>query len=142
MNGKWILAVVGLGVFVSAGEARAATPKEAVGFWGTVTGTVKSARPDGTSFVLKVSAAEPDEKQNSAKNPPGMVGKEITLGVRMPRKDGKPYPSAEDVAYIKTLKPGMKIKVKMFAVKADPTVLRIQGPGEEVEGGKEKKAGE
>jgi hypothetical protein len=138
MKGKWVAMVVCLGVAVAAREVAAATPKEAVGFRGTVTGTVKSARPDGMSFVLKVLTAEPDEKLNTAKNPAGMVGKEIMLGVRMPRKDGKPYPSAEDVAYIKTLKPGVTIKVKIFAVNADPTVLRIQGPGEEVGAGAEK----
>ena len=58
-----------------------------------------------------------------------MVGKDLTLGTRMPRKDGKPYNSEEDVAYIKTLKPGMMITVKIFSVISAPTVQRIQGPG-------------
>ena len=35
----------------------AATPKEAVGFRGKVTGVVKSARADGASFVLKIPSA-------------------------------------------------------------------------------------
>ena len=115
---------------LSAIPARAATPKEAVGFWGTVTGTVKSAQADGLSFVLTITQAEPDDRHSTVKDGAPMVGKVITLGTRMPKKDGKPGPSAEDIAYIKTLKPGATITVKIFAVKADPTVLRIQGPGE------------
>jgi hypothetical protein len=79
---------------------------------------------------LKVAKAEPDQQKNAAEKPAAMVGKQLTLGVRMPRKDGKPYPSPEDVAYIKSLKPGMAIRVKIFAVMGDPRVLRIQGPGE------------
>ena len=62
-----------------------------------------------------------------------MVGKEITLGVRMPRKDGKPTQHPDDVAWIKTLKPGHQVvKVTVFAVKADPSVLRITAPGQDV----------
>jgi hypothetical protein len=112
--------------------ALAATPKEAVGFRGSVEGKVKSAKPDGSSFVLTVTKADPEEK-STVKDGSAMVGKEITLGVRMPRKDGKPYPSPEDEAWIKTLKPGANVRVKVFAVAADPTVLRIQGPGETIE---------
>ena len=37
-------AVIGL-ILAIGTAAMAETPKEAVGFWGTVTGTVKSARP-------------------------------------------------------------------------------------------------
>ena len=109
-----------------------ATPKEVVGFWGKVTGTVKSAKADGLSFVLTITDAQPDEKQSAVKDSAPMIGKVITLGTRMPKKDGKPYPSPEDVAYIKSLKPGDTISVKIFAVRADPTVLRVQGPGEAV----------
>ena len=58
-----------------------------------------------------------------------MVGKDLTLGTRMPRKDGKPFPSEEDIAYIKTLKPGMKITVKIFSVVSNPRIQRIQAPG-------------
>jgi hypothetical protein len=111
--------------------ASAATPKEAVGFMGTATGAVKSAQKDGSSFVLVISSAEPNE-QSAVKNGAAMVGKEITLGVRMPRKDGKPTQHVDDVAWIKTLKPGQVVKVKIFAVRADPSVLRITEPGQDV----------
>jgi len=118
-----------IGLILAIGTAAMAeTPKEAIGFWGTVTGTVKSARPDGTSFVLTVSDAQPDEKSKVKDGAP-MVGKDLTLGTRMPRKDNKPYPSEEDVAYIKTLKPGMRITVKIFSVVSNPRVQRIQAPG-------------
>ena len=123
------LALVGFAVLLAAAAAPAATPKEAVGFFGTVTGVVKSARPDGSSFVLTVSEATPDAKSNTAKDPAAMAGKDLTLGTRMPRVDGKPSPSPEDVAYIKSLKPGETITVKVFAVRSDPSVLRIMGPG-------------
>jgi hypothetical protein len=122
-----ILAVV-LGV---AGTSNVgATPKEAVGFWGTVTGNVKSARPDGSSFVLTVSRAQPDETKSAVKDATPMVGKDLTLGTRMPKKDGKPSPNPEDITYIKSLQAGTSITVKIFAVQADPRVLRIQGPGD------------
>jgi hypothetical protein len=118
-------------IALTAAGATAATPKEAIGFMGTVTGVVKSARPDGTSFVLTVGKAEPDEKTSAIKDGGPMAGKEITLGVRMPRdKDGKPHPSDEDVTYVKSLKPKASITVKVFAVRSDPSVLRITGPGE------------
>ncbi len=132
MARRWNLAAV-VACLMLASVTFAATPKEAVGFWGTVTGEVKSAKPDGTSFVMAVKTAEPDEKQSTVKDGSAMSGKLITLGTRMPKKDGKPAPSEEDIAYIKTLKPGMKITVKIFAVKADPTVLRVQGPGKSEE---------
>jgi len=124
--------ILACGLTLGSLSAHAAAPKEAVGFWGTVTGAVKSAQKDGASFVLKVATAEPDEKKNKAADPAAIVGKELTLAVRMPRKDGKPYPSEEDVAYIKSLKPGMTIRVKVFAVMGDPRILRIQSPGETV----------
>ena len=132
MRHPWIYAVVfGLALALGMATAQAATPKEAVGFRGTATGAVVSAQADGLAFVLKVEKAEAAEN-SKAKDPAAMVGKAITLGVRMPRKDGKPYPSPEDVAYIKSLKPGMEIRIKVFAVFSSPRVLRMQGPGEPV----------
>ena len=61
-----------------------------------------------------------------------MIGKNLTLGTRMPRKkeDGKPYPHPEDVAYIKALKPGDEIVIQVFAVHSDPSILRMVKPGE------------
>jgi hypothetical protein len=120
---------LGSQVAPAATATAAATPKEAVGFAGTVTGTVKSARADGASFVLTVTTAEPDDKASGVKDGKPMAGKDLTLGTRMPRKDGVPHPSEEDVAYIKSLKVGTAVTVKVFAVRADPAVLRIQGPG-------------
>jgi hypothetical protein len=122
-------ALVGLILILGTTTSRADTPKEAVGFWGTVSGKVKAARPDGMSFVLTISDAQPDDSKSKVKDGAPMVGKDITLGTRMPRKNGVPYPSEEDVAYIKTLKPGMMITVKIFAVISNPRVLRIQEPG-------------
>jgi hypothetical protein len=110
-------------------NALAETPKEAVGFFGNVTGVVKSAKEDGTSFMVTVSSAEPDE-HSAVKEAAPMVGKVLTLGTRMPRaKDGTPGPHVDDVAFIKSLKPGMTVTVKIFAVKSDPRVLRIILPG-------------
>jgi hypothetical protein len=107
----------------------AATPKEAVGFHGTATGTVKSVQADGCAFVLTVSSAKAADA-STVKDTAPMIGKSLTLGTRMPRdKNGTPHNHPDDVAYIKSLKPGSTITVKIFAVKADPTVLRIQEPG-------------
>ena len=120
-------AIVGFLLAFASLPAEAATPKEAVGFFGMVTGVVKTAAADGTSFVITVSKAVADEKSSKVKDTDAMVGKNLTLGTRMPRKkeDGKPYPNAEDVAYIKTLKPGDEIVVQVFAVRSDPAILRI-----------------
>src|SRR5580765_5457798 len=127
MRHNWFFATfIGLALMLGA----APTPKEAVGFWGTVTGVVKSAQADGKSFVLTVSKAEPDEKNSAIKDTAPMIGKALTIGTRMPVKDGKPTFKEEDVAYIKTLKPGMSITAKIFAVRASPTVLRLQAPGQ------------
>src|SRR5580765_4196002 len=119
--------IIGLALMLGAA---APTPKEAVGFWGTVTGVVKSAQADGKAFVLTVSKAEPDEKNSKIKDTAPMIGKALTICTRMPVKDGKPTFKEEDVAYIKTLKPGMSITAKIFAVRADPRVLRLQAPGQ------------
>ena len=134
MNNKPLFAViVALLISLPLGSRAADTPKDAVGFFGTATGVVKSAKADGTSFVLTVTKAVNDEKRSTVKDPSRMVGKEITLGTRMPRKDNKPTPHEDDVAYIKTLKPGMNISIKVFAVRADPSILRMEGPGEKAE---------
>jgi len=126
------VAVVALFFAVASLSAQAATPNEAVGFFGIVTGVVKSRAEDGTSFVLTVSKAEPSEK-STVKDSAPMVGKDLTLGTRMPRKDGVASPHVEDVAYIKTLNPGDKIVVQVFAVHSDPSILRIVKPGEKAD---------
>jgi hypothetical protein len=48
----------------------------------------------------------------------------------MPKKDGVASPHADDVAYIKTLNPGDKIVIQVFAVHSDPSILRMTKPGE------------
>jgi len=111
-------------LLVALGANGAATPKEAVGFWGQVTGTVKATQADGLSFRLTVSNVEPDA-QSTAKNPAGMIGKVITLGTRMPKNT----PNTDDVAYIKSLKIGDVITIKIFALMAAPNILRMHGPG-------------
>src|SRR6185437_4079538 len=47
--------VVGFLLAIASPPAESATPKEAVGFFGMVTGVVKSAAANGTSFVITVS---------------------------------------------------------------------------------------
>src|SRR5215471_18716899 len=93
--------VMGL-VAMAAGMVWGATPPEAVGFFGMATGKVVSAKEDGTSFVLQVMTAEPDT-QSAVKDGKVMVGKELTLGTRMPKKEGVGTPHVEDVAFIKGL---------------------------------------
>ena len=134
MNTKpHFVAIIALLVSLPLVSQAADTPKEAVGFFGTATGVVKSAKADGTSFVLTVTKAVVDEKRSTVKDASKLAGKEITLGTRMPRKDNKPTPHEDDIAYIKTLKPGMNISIKVFAVRSDPSVLRMEGPCEKAE---------
>jgi hypothetical protein len=111
-----------------AGEVENAP--EVAGFWGVVTGTVKSADADGKNFVLKISKADFDPAATVLKDNAAMVGKELTIGTRMPKAaDGVAHQHPDDVAYIKTLKPGMVITVKIFAPRSNPRLSRIQGPG-------------
>ena len=66
----------------------------------------------------------------------GRIGRQDRgAGVRMPIKDGKPQPHPDDVAYIKSLKAGMSIRLKIFAVRGNMKSLRMQGPGEPVKDG-------
>lgn len=124
------LAVVGLVLLLDRAEA--ANPPEVNGFRGNVTGTVKSAMPDGLSFVLTVSEAKADPKYADMNDGAKMIGKSITLGVRTPlvapgAKTTAPAP--DDIAFIKTLKAGMKINVDIFSLLKAPNVMRIQKPG-------------
>ena len=127
----WRLAVALAGLVLLSG-ARAdevENPKEVAGFWGLVTGQVKSAQADGRAFVLVITKAEFDPASSALKVNAPLIGKELTIGTRMPKKDEVSYPNPDDVAYIKTLKPGMAITVKIFAPRSSPQVLRIQAPG-------------
>ena len=129
------------GVLVSAvaltvcTTVRSAPPSTPALFRATVTGQVKSAKPDGLSFTLKVAKAEKDAVNNTGVDPTVLVGKTVALGVRMPVKDGKPQPHTDDVAYIKSLKAGMPIRIKVFAVRGNMEFLRMQGPGEPAKDG-------
>jgi hypothetical protein len=114
---------------------RSAPPSAPALFRAIVTGEVKSAKPDGLSFMLTVAKADGDAVNNTGIEPTELVGKTVTLGVRMPVKDGKPQPHPDDVAYIKSLKAGMSIRVKIFAVRGNIKSLRMQGPGEPAKDG-------
>ena len=115
--------------FAIAGSLQAAaTPKEAVGFFGSVTGTIKSTEADGSSFTIEVKSAVPEAK-SAVKDVEPMVGKILTLGTRMPHVDGKPTHNADDVLYVKSLAVGDEITIKVFATRASPDVLRMQAPG-------------
>src|SRR4051812_40953718 len=129
------LAVAGLLLLRSASAAEVENPAEVAGFIGQVTGTVKSVRPNDPSFVLAVSKAEADPATSTLKDGAPLVGKQLTFGVRMPKTNEVVHPHPDDVAYVKTLKPGMVISVKVFAPRSSPRVLRIREPGQSVEGG-------
>jgi hypothetical protein len=111
--------------------AAKANPVEANGFRGNVTGTVKSAQRSGLSFDLTLSEAKADARYAATNDGSKIVGKTISLGVRTPIVPGTKTtaPSADDVAFIKTLKAGMHINVDIFATHARPNILRIQKPG-------------
>jgi hypothetical protein len=123
--------VVVLALHLGAQADEAENGQEVAGFWGQVTGKVKSAQADGGGFVLAIDKAEVDPEKSSLKERAPLLGKELTIGVRMPKNaTGVASQHPDDVAYIKTLKPGMVITVKIFAPRANPRVLRIQGPGQ------------
>src|SRR4051812_35652883 len=132
-----VLVVVALALLclAKAGAAEVENPPEVAGFIGQVTGTVKSVQPNEPAFVLAVTKAEADSATSTLKDGAPLVGKQLTFGVRMPKTDGMGHPHPDDTAYIKTLKPGMVITVKVFAPKSSPRVLRIREPGQSADGG-------
>jgi hypothetical protein len=130
----FVIAAIGMVLPGGAKANEVENGPEVAGFRGEVTGKVKSAQADGGCFVLSISKAELDPANSTLKEGAPLVGKELIIGVRMPKNaDGVSSPHPDDMAYIKTLKPGMGIKVKIFAVHSNPRVLRIQGPGRSVE---------
>jgi hypothetical protein len=129
------VALIGTVLLVSANADEVQNGSEVAGFRGQVTGTVKSAQADGRAFVLVINKAEVDPENSALKESAPLLGKELSIGVRMPRNaEGVASPHADDVAYIKTLNPGVIITVKIFSVHSNPQILRIQGPGQRVEG--------
>src|SRR4051812_18402948 len=110
-----------------AGEVE--NPGEVAGFRGEITGIVKSANADGSGFTITVSKATFNPEASALKDNAPLIGKELALGVRMPKTDGQAHQHPDDLAYIKTLKPGDAIAVKIFSVHSNPRVLRIQAPG-------------
>src|SRR5262249_49180851 len=129
-----LVALLGIALLASANADEVQNGPEVAGFRGQVTGSVKSAQADGRAFVLAISKAEVDLASSTLKEGTPLLGKELSIGVRMPKNaEGVAGPHADDVAYIKTLKPGMVISVKIFSVHNSPQVLRIQAPGQTVE---------
>jgi hypothetical protein len=125
-----LFAALGIAWLGNAVAAEVENPAEVAGFIGQVTGAVKSVQPGAPSFVLAVTKAEADPTTSTLKDGAPLVGKELTFGVRMPKTDGVAHPHADDTAYVKTLKPGMVITVKVFAPRSSPRVLRIREPGQ------------
>jgi hypothetical protein len=130
-SGILVLAVA----LTACAVVRSAPPNAPALFRATVTGEVKSAKPDGLSFVLAVAKADEDTVNNTGVDPTVLIGKTVTLGVRMPVRDGTPQPHPDDVAYVKSLKAGMSIRVKIFAVRGNMKSLRMQSPGEPAKDG-------
>jgi hypothetical protein len=128
------LSVAGLLLLRSASAAEVENPAEVAGFIGQVTGTVKSVQPNDPSFVLAVTKAEADPATSTLKDGAPLVGKQLTFGVRMPKTNEVSHPHPDDTAYVKTLKPGMVITVKVFAPRSSPRVLRIREPGQSAPG--------
>ena len=111
--------------------AAKANPVETNGFRGNVTGTIKSAQRSGLSFELTISEAKADARYAANNDGSKLIGKTINLGVRTPVIPGSKdkAPSADDIAFIKSLKAGMHVNVDIFALQARPNILRIQKPG-------------
>ena len=132
-----LLPLIALGAFWLgvATAAEVENPPEVAGFMGQVTGTVKLVQPNDPSFVLAVTKAEPDPATSTLKDGAPLVGKQLTFGVRMPKTNEVSHPHPDDTAYVKTLKPGLVITVKVFAPRSSPRVLRIREPGQTVTGG-------
>lgn len=111
------------------GAAEVENAREVSGFRGEIEGRVKSAKADGSSMVIVAVKATFDPAQTLLKDNAPLVGKELTIGVRMPKTNEQPHPHPDDLAYIKSLKAGDFIAVKIFSVFSSPRVLRIQQPG-------------
>lgn len=128
---SFILALAGLALHAGAETKEVENAQEVAGFWGQVTGKVKSVQADGGGFVLAIEKAEVDADKSTLKESATLLGKELAIGVRMPKNPaGVASRHPDDVAYIKTLKPGTVITVKIFAPRSNPRLLRIQGPGQ------------
>ncbi len=80
-----VLTALGICSLGSAVAAEVENPQEVAGFFGQVTGTVKSVQPNDPSFVLAVTKAEPDPATSTLKDGAPLVGKQLTFGVRMPK---------------------------------------------------------
>src|SRR4051812_27470459 len=118
------MAVIGMALLVSVKADEVGNGPGGAGFRGEVTGMVKSAQSDGRAFILTISKAEVDPATSNLTESAPLLGKELNVGVRMPKNaDGVAFPHVDDVAFIKTLKPGMVITVKIFAPRANPQVL-------------------
>jgi hypothetical protein len=121
-------------MFLASGLARAVAdevenPPDVAGFRGEVVGVVKSAKSDGSGFVLTVEKAKFDLDASKLKDNAPLIGKELGIGVRMPKTNGESHQHPADLAYVKSLKPGDVIAVKIFSVVKNPRLLRIQEPG-------------
>jgi hypothetical protein len=74
------------------------------GFRGNVTGVAKSAQSSVAAFVLTISEAKADARFAATNDGSKLIGKSITLGVRMvraPPGSQNAVPAADDVAFIK-----------------------------------------
>ncbi|OAI57972.1 hypothetical protein AYO49_01650 [Verrucomicrobiaceae bacterium SCGC AG-212-N21] len=137
------MALTGFALHAGAQSVEPENAPEVAGFWGQVTGVVKSAQADGGGFVLAITKAEVDPERSTLKDGAPLLGKELRIGVRMPKNAaGVASQHPDDLAYIKTLTPGAVITVKVFAPRANPRVLRIQGPGAAAEPATKLQAGD
>jgi hypothetical protein len=84
-------------------------PQEAIGYVGSLDGTVTKKAPQGAWIVLLVSNAQPDAK-STVKDGSVLVGKALPISARL--SGNEPFP--EQKAYISSLSVGDKLAIKVF----------------------------
>jgi len=65
---QFVVALMSVVLVLGARADEVENPKEVEGFWGTVTGEVKSAQADGRAFVLTITKAEFDPASSALKD--------------------------------------------------------------------------
>ncbi len=110
------------------GDGAASTvPAEAVGFAGVLEGKMVSAKPNGNTVTITVTAATPSD-DSKVKDGAALVGKDLTVKVRFEKKDGAWAPNADDAAFVKGLKKGDAVHVETKYIESQKALALTAAP--------------
>lgn len=104
-----------------------AAPKEAVGFVGTLEGDFVAKKANGNTVTLKVTkvtAADNSTAKDSAK----LVGTDVVVTVRWEKVDGKYQPMKDDAKFVKGLKTGDSLALKVEYLESLEVLRMTEAP--------------